>query len=97
MQFKNDVEAAHIRPAERDGPDIVSNGLALSGTAHWMFDRGQVGLADDLSILVSRQSNDFDAVTVMVNSSGKLLAPDRPANRPRMGFVTWHRENCFKH
>jgi putative restriction endonuclease len=92
-----EVEAAHIRPVERDGPDIVSNGLALSGTAHWMFDRGLVGLADNLSILVSRQSNDLDAVTAMINSSGKLLAPERAANRPRTKFVTWHRENCFKH
>jgi putative restriction endonuclease len=91
-----EVEAAHIRPVERDGPDIVSNGLALSGTAHWMFDRGLVGLADDLSILVSRQSNDLEAVTTMINSSGKLLAPVRLANRPRPEFVTWHRENCFK-
>ncbi|MEY8142521.1 HNH endonuclease [Falsihalocynthiibacter sp. CO-5D18] len=92
-----EVEAAHIRPVDRDGPDIVSNGLALSGTAHWMFDRGLVGLADDLSILVSRQSNDLEAVTAMINSSGKLLAPERLANRPRTEFVTWHRDNCFKH
>ena len=92
-----EVEAAHIRPVEHDGPDIVSNGLALSGTAHWMFDRGLVGLADDLTILVSRQSNDLDAVAAMINSSGKLLAPVRLANRPRMEFVSWHRENCFKH
>ena len=90
------MEAAHIRPVEHDGPDIVSNGLALSGTAHWMFDRGLVGLAHDLTILVSRQSNDIEAVTSMINSSGKILVPDRLANRPRTEFVTWHRENCFK-
>lgn len=92
-----EVEAAHIRSVEHDGPDIVSNGLALSGTAHWMFDRGLVGLADDLTILVSRQSNDIEAVTSMINSSGKILVPDRLANRPRTEFVTWHRDNCFKH
>lgn len=91
-----EVEAAHIRPVEHDGPDIVSNGIALSGTSHWMFDRGLVGLADDLTILVSRQSNDIEAVTSMINSSGKILVPDRLANRPRTEFVTWHRENCFK-
>ena len=91
-----EVEAAHIRPVEHDGPDIVSNGLALSGTAHWMFDRGLVGLSDDLTILVSRQSNDLDAVKGMINASGRLLAPERPANRPRLEFVQWHRENCFK-
>ena len=91
-----EVEAAHIRPVEHDGPDIVSNGLALSGTVHWMFDRGLMGLADDLSILVSRQSNDLGAMLAMVNSSGKLLAPERLANQPRTEFVTWHREMCFK-
>lgn len=62
-----------------------------------MFDRGLVGLADDLSILVSRQSNDLEAVTAMINSSGKLLAPERPANGPRREFVAWHQESCFKH
>ncbi len=92
-----EVEAAHIRPVEQDGPDIVSNGIALSGTAHWMFDRGLVGLDDDLTILVSRQTNDPVAVTSMINASGKLIAPHRPADRPRSEFVSWHRNNCFKH
>jgi len=30
-----EVDAAHIRPVEASGPDIVNNGIALSGTAHW--------------------------------------------------------------
>lgn len=92
-----EVEAAHIRPVEHGGPDIVSNGVALSGTVHWMFDRGLVGLSNDLSILVSRQTNDVAAVNSMINPSGKLLVPKRAANRPRIEFVTWHRESCFKH
>jgi len=92
-----EVEAAHIRPVEQNGPDIISNGIALSGTAHWMFDRGLVGLSDDLEILVSRQTNDVDAVTRMINSSGHLLSPQRLSERPRREFVEWHRENCFKH
>jgi len=92
-----EVEAAHIRPVEHDGPDIVSNGMALSGTAHWMFDRALVGLSDDLAILISRQANDPDAVKSMVNDSGRLLVPERQAERPRTEFLIWHRENCFKH
>lgn len=91
-----EVEAAHIRPVAHDGPDIVSNGIALSGTAHWMFDRGLVGLSDDLAILISRQTNDPDAVNSMINASGKLLVPERPADRPRAEFLTWHRENYFQ-
>lgn len=92
-----EAEAAHIRPVEHDGPDILSNGIALSGTAHWMFDRGLVGLADDLSILVSRQTNDPEGIASMINSSGNLLAPTRISEQPRAEFVSWHRENCFKH
>jgi len=91
-----EVEAAHIRPVEHDGPDIVSNGIALSGTAHWMFDRGLVGLDQDLSILVSRQANDPDAIRSIINKTEKLIAPARLSERPRMEFVNWHRENCFK-
>lgn len=91
-----EVEAAHIRPVEQNGPDIISNGIALSGTAHWMFDRGLVGLSDDLEILVSRHTNDVDAVTGMINATGQLLSPQRLAERPRREFLEWHRVNCFK-
>ena len=92
-----EVQAAHIRPVEHDGPDIISNGLALAGTAHWMFDRGMVGLSSDLTILVSRHTNDPDAINSLINTSGKLLVPERPADKPRKEFLDWHRENCFKH
>ena len=92
-----EVEAAHIRPVEKDGPDIISNGIALSGTAHWMFDRGLVGLNDDLKILVSRQANDTEAIQSMINQSGSLIVPNRAAHRPRAEFVAWHRDNLFKH
>lgn len=92
-----EVEAAHIRPVEANGPDIVSNGLALSGTAHWMFDRGLIGLDDDMQIMVSRQANDPDSIRSVINPSGRILMPPRIADRPHLQFVHWHREHCFKH
>lgn len=92
-----EVEAAHIRPVEADGPDVVSNGIALSGTAHWMFDRGLISLSDDLEILISRQANDADGIRGIVNRSGRAIAPLRPSDRPHPHFLRWHRENCFKH
>ncbi len=92
-----EVEAAHIRPVEANGPDIVSNGLALSGTAHWMFDRGLLSLADDLAILVSRQANDPDTIRGVVNASGYATSPVRPSERPHPHYLQWHRDHCFKH
>ncbi|VIO72410.1 hypothetical protein CI1B_40550 [Bradyrhizobium ivorense] len=91
-----EVAAAHIQPVEANGPDIVSNGLALSGTAHWMFDRGLIGLADDLEILISRQTNDPEGIRSIINKSGRALGPHRLSDRPHPHFLKWHRENCFK-
>jgi putative restriction endonuclease len=91
-----EVTAAHIRPVELNGPDIVHNGIALSGTAHWMFDRGLISLSDDLEILISRQANDQDAVRNFVNQSGRMIGPLKESDRPHTHFLNWHRENCFK-
>lgn len=91
-----EVEAAHIRPVEAAGPDIVSNGIALSGTVHWMFDRGLLGLGENLEIHVSRQANDSDAIRGLINPTGRLIAPPAPNDRPRREFLRWHWENSFK-
>jgi putative restriction endonuclease len=91
-----EVVAAHIQPVEKNGPDIVTNGLALSGTAHWMFDRGLISLSDDLEILVSRQVNDRDGVVGLINRDGRARLPNRSLDRPHPHFLAWHRQHCFK-
>jgi putative restriction endonuclease len=91
-----EVEAAHIRPVEANGPDIVSNGLALSGTAHWMFDRGLISIKDDHEILISRHVNDTAGVRAIINKTGGILTPARAVDQPHPHFLQWHRANCFK-
>lgn len=91
-----EVQAAHIRPVAENGPDKISNGIALSGTVHWMFDRGLISLGDDHDILVSRASNDPDGIWKMVNSTRKAIVPERAVNQPHPAFLAWHREHCFK-
>lgn len=91
-----EVAAAHIRPVEANGPDIINNGVALSGTAHWMFDRGLISLADDLEILISRQVNDIEGLRSLINKNGRAIEPKRTSDRPHPHFLKWHRENCFK-
>lgn len=91
-----EVAAAHIRPVEQNGPDIINNGVALSGTAHWMFDRGLIGFSDELDIIISRQVNDRDGVDSLINKTGRLIGPLLARDRPHPAFLRWHRENCFK-
>lgn len=91
-----EVAAAHIRPVESNGPDIVNNGLALSGTAHWMFDRGLIGITDSLEIFISRHVNDRDGAESLVNNTGRLIGPIEDRDRPHPAFLNWHRANVFK-
>lgn len=91
-----EVKAAHIRPVEKNGPDIITNGIALSGTAHWMFDRGLISLGDGLEVLVSRQVNDVESVWKLVNPTRRAAVPAHAGHRPHPSYLAWHREHCFK-
>lgn len=91
-----EVEAAHIESVGEKGPDVVQNGLALSGTVHWMFDRGLLTVADDARILLSNHINDVDGLQKILHPNGAARFPDNPRERPDLQFLQWHREHCFK-
>lgn len=90
-----EVQAAHIRPVERQGSDSVRNGIALSGTLHWMFDRGLVSIAEDHSILVSRNKVPNDVADRLIRQPPRLLLPKDPKHWPHPENLRWHRENVF--
>ncbi len=46
------LDAAHIQQFKRGGPCEPSNGIALSKTAHWLFDRGFWSITDDYRVVV---------------------------------------------
>lgn len=90
-----EVQAAHIRPVANAGPDSVRNGLALSGTAHWMFDRGLLAIDDDLGILSMSHGLPEDAARLIVPDR-RLRVPTDVTLQPHRQFLRWHRENVFK-
>jgi putative restriction endonuclease len=91
----SEVQAAHIRPVASDGPDSIRNGIALSGTIHWMFDRGLISVADDQRLLVST-SHMPEAARRLLPPDGRVEMPARPELRPHPSFLQFHRENVFK-
>jgi putative restriction endonuclease len=91
-----EVQAAHIRPVAQQGSDAIRNGLALSGTLHWMFDRGLISIAEDCrTILVSHNKVPSDVVTRLLPPDVKLIAPLHPHHAPHPENLRWHRENIF--
>lgn len=89
-----EVEAAHIIPVEKGGNDSVRNGIALSGTVHWMFDRGLLSLEDDFTILQSRQLN-YD-ISHLIHDDQKAKVPKEVGLQPHPKHLEWHRDNIFK-
>ena len=88
-----EVQAAHIKSVEANGPDSVNNGIALSGTIHWMFDRGLLSLSDDYEILVSRKVNNTEEVDRLINKDRRAILPSKEAYWPHPRYLQWHREH----
>jgi putative restriction endonuclease len=90
-----EVQAAHIQPVASKGPDSVRNGLALSGTVHWMFDRGLISIGDDYKILVAKNHVPDDAVRLL-NRNGMINLPKDPTLHPNAHYLKFHRDVIFK-
>jgi putative restriction endonuclease len=92
---RSEVEAAHIRPVAAQGPDSPRNGIALSGTVHWMFDRGLISIDDDYTILAGGGTVPETMMRLMP-ADRKLRLPARRDARPHPQFLRYHREAIFK-
>ncbi len=90
-----EVQAAHIQPVASKGPDSIRNGLALSGTVHWMFDRGLISIGDDYRILVAKDHVPDDAARLL-NQSGMINLPKDSTLYPNAHYLKFHRDAIFK-
>jgi putative restriction endonuclease len=90
-----EVQAAHIQPVASKGPDSIRNGLALSGTVHWMFDRGLISIGDDYKILVAENHVPEDAVRLL-NKNGVIHLPKDQTLYPNAHYLKFHRDQVFK-
>lgn len=92
---KCEIEAAHIRPVHEHGPDSARNGVALSRTVHWMFDRGILSMEDDGKMLVAKKLVSEPARRLL-NPDGYAKLPEHLGRRPHPVFLRFHREQVFK-
>ena len=88
---KAEAQAAHIWSVADGGPDVVPNGVALSATAHWLFDRHLITFDDNLCLLVSHNKVPSDLFKLFPPSGQKIRLPVDPRDHPRLDFVAKHR------
>jgi putative restriction endonuclease len=90
-----EVQAAHIQAVEAHGPDTVRNGLALTATVHWMFDRGLISVDDSFRLLVAKKGVSAELVP-LVQEGRMIRVPERRELRPHPTYLRWHREARFE-
>ncbi len=95
------LEAAHIHAHSQRGPDSPENGLALTPTAHYLFDAGLWTVDDNLRIRVAHSDI---AESILPGGShfkladlhGRSLSFARQATlRPNPAHIAWHRREVF--
>jgi putative restriction endonuclease len=89
---RSEVQAAHIWPVEHGGPDVVRNGLALSGTAHWLFDRHLISLTDDYRLLVAHNRVPEAFRGLFEQQMERICLPKDESLWPSTKYVSQHRE-----
>ena len=92
------IEAAHVRWYSQEGPDEVTNALALCALHHALFDLGVLGITEDRRICVSglyvARSEAGRAVDAL---AGKPLLIPRPRQPPvDIIHISWHHLQVFK-
>jgi putative restriction endonuclease len=87
-----EVQAAHIKPVSSGGPDIVRNGIALSSTVHWLFDRHLISIDPDYRLLVAHNRVPHELRTLFRPDDRGLRLPTDRRLWPHPIFLDYHRE-----
>jgi HNH endonuclease len=92
-----EADGAHIIGKEVRGTDDPRNGIALSKSAHWAFDRGIFTISDQYEVVVNPKISsanvaNFPAIEL---DRRKILLPDDPYYRPHPEALAWHKQECF--
>lgn len=91
------LESAHVRWWSFGGPDELDNGLALCALHHKLFDRGVLGLDEELRVVVSAH---FTARTpvgrAVYDLHGRALQARPGTVLPASTHVGWHGTEVFK-
>lgn len=89
---RSEVHAAHILPVASGGPDVIQNGIALSATVHWLFDRHFVSLTDDYRIIVAHNRVPSELRSLFAAQMNRIHLPEDCKLWPHPSYLARHRE-----
>ena len=92
-----EADGAHIIGKDVRGTDDPRNGIALSKSAHWAFDRGIFTISDQYEVVVNPKVSKasvarFPAIEL---DRRRIVLPDDPYYRPHPEALAWHKQEVF--
>ena len=92
-----EADGAHIIGKEVHGTDDPRNGIALSKSAHWAFDRGVFTISDQYEVIVNPKISAastarFPAIEL---DRQKILLPTDSCYWPHPDALAWHKQEIF--
>jgi putative restriction endonuclease len=95
LNGKTALDAAHIHQFTEGGGNHPTNGIALSKTAHWLFDQGFWSISNEYILLVAEDRFDErgEAAHLLKPRAGNpILLPANQHYWPARESLTWHRQ-----
>ena len=92
------LEAAHIQPYARSGPNRIENGLLLRADIHRLFDGGYVTVDPDLHFVVSdrvREEYANGKEYYRYHGTKLLNLPEKVNEQPARDFLDWHSSEIY--
>lgn len=93
------LEAAHIKPYSKAGPNFIKNGLLLRSDIHKLFDSGYITITKDYKTEVSnRIKEEFENGREYYKYHGLDLSilPLRNEDKPFEDYIDWHNVNVYR-
>lgn len=84
-------------PLSEGGSNDIRNGIVLSQTLHWAFDRGLFGVLANRTIYVPRRIKAMPENVFVKQLEGRAILEARSSKlRVHRAALEWHLENCVR-
>jgi len=92
-----EADAAHIIGKGFRGTDDPRNGLAMSKSVHWAFDKGIFTISDHFEVIIHPKAKtaSFNAFPLMIAGGKRICLPADSAYHPHQEALEWHRKERF--
>jgi putative restriction endonuclease len=92
-----EAEGAHIIAKDVRGTDDPRNGIALSKSIHWAFDRGIFTISDQFEVVVNPKARAANIANFPLLEMDRrpIQLPKDEYYRPHLEALAWHKTERF--